>query len=243
MEMKSITQRITLFAAPLIGGISMLLFLGFLYSGSFRLVDLMLSDLAGLTWDVLLSLVFFLQHSGMIRRPFRTRLATLIPPHYHDAVYAIVSAVFLAAVVLFWQPSTAVIYELQGPVRWVFRGVFFAALAGIGWGFRSLNFFDPFGRRPIKNVMRGKSNPPLSFTASGAYLWVRHPLYFFSLLLIWSCPDLHVDRFIFNFLWTLWIIVGTLLEEKDLVSDLGDDYRKYQKNIPMLIPWKGRGRI
>lgn len=70
-----------------------------------------------------------------------------------------------------------------------------------------------------------------------------HTLYFFSLLLIWSCPDLNVDRFIFNLLWTLWIIFGTVLEEKDLVSDFGDDYRRYQKSIPMLIPWKGRGRI
>lgn len=243
MEKKLIAPRITLFVAPLIGGISMLLFLGFLYIGSFRLVDLMLSELAGLTWDVLLSFVFFLQHSGMIRRRFRRRLSALIPPHYHDAVYAIVSAVVLIAVVIFWQPSATVIYELEGSARWVFRSVFFAALAGIGWGFRSLQFFDPFGRKPIINVMTGKSNQPLSFTASGAYLWVRHPLYFFSLLLIWSCPDLHVDRFIFNLLWTLWIIIGTVLEEKDLVSDLGDEYRKYQNNIPMLIPWKGRGRI
>lgn len=221
----------------------MLLFLGFLFIGSLRVVDLGLSELTGLTWDVFLSIAFFIQHSGMIRRRFRSRLSVLIPPYFIDAVYAIVSAVVLTAVMVFWQPSTTALYEFQGPLRWVSRSIFFVSMAGIGWGFRSLKFFDPFGRTPIKKFIGGKTPRPQSFTVSGPYLWVRHPLYFFSLLMIWSCPDLYVDRFIFNLLWTLWIIIGTVLEEKDLVSDLGDDYRKYQNKIPMLIPWKGRGRI
>jgi protein-S-isoprenylcysteine O-methyltransferase Ste14 len=49
-----------------------------------------------------------------------------------------------------------------------------------------------------------------------------------------------LDRFLFNILWTVWIIIGTVLEEKDLVSDFGDEYRLYQRKVPMLIPWKGR---
>lgn len=238
-----IAAKLILFVTPLIGGVSMLLFLIFLFAGSFRWVDLALPELAGLTWDVLLSFAFFIQHSGMIRRRFRSRLSTLIPSHYIDALYAVTSAAVLMAVMLFWQPSTTAMYELEGPLRWVSRSIFFAAMAGIGWGFLTLKFFDPFGRYPIRNFMRGKPQRSPSFIASGPYLWVRHPLYFFSLLLIWSCPDLYLDRFIFNLLWTIWIIIGTVLEEKDLVSDLGDDYRRYQNSIPMLIPWKGRGRI
>jgi protein-S-isoprenylcysteine O-methyltransferase Ste14 len=238
-----IAAKLTIFMTPFIGGISLLLFLIFLFNGSFNFIDLGFTDFAGLTWDVLLSMVFFVQHSGMIRRRFRSRLSTLIPSHYIDAVYAITSAVTLTAVIILWQPSSTVLYELQGSLRWMCRSIFFIAIAGVGWGFRSLKAFDPFGRTPVKNYFEGKVHQHQSFTAGGAYLWVRHPLYFFSLLLIWSCPDLYADRFIFNLLWTVWIILGTVLEEKDLVSDLGDDYRQYQKKIPMLIPWKGRGRL
>lgn len=243
VEKKQMTATLTIIITPLIGGISMMLFLFFLFLGSLRLVNLALPELAGLAWDVLLSLGFFIQHSGMIRRRFRSRLSAVIPTHYIDAIYAIASSMALMAVMILWQSSNIEVYELQGPLRWVCRSIFIVAIAGIVWGFRSLKFFDPFGRLPIRNFLSGKSHRSQSFTVSGPYLWVRHPLYFFSLLLIWSCPDLYLDRLLFNLLWTLWIIMGTVLEEKDLVSDLGDDYRQYQKNIPMLIPWKGRGRV
>ncbi|MFW6284408.1 MAG: methyltransferase family protein, partial [Desulfosalsimonas sp.] len=72
----------------------------------------------------------------------------------------------------------------------------------------------------------------------GPYKFVRHPLYFFSLLMIWSCPDITADRLVFNVLWSGWIVTGAWLEEKDLVRDLGRQYRDYQKSVPMLIPWK-----
>ena len=71
----------------------------------------------------------------------------------------------------------------------------------------------------------------------GPYRWVRHPLYSFVLLLIWSCPDLSVDRIMFNVLMTGWIVVGTYLEERDLVDEFGDDYQEYQRRVPMLVPF------
>ncbi len=45
---------------------------------------------------------------------------------------------------------------------------------------------------------------------------------------------------LFNILWTAYIIVGTLLEERDLGAVLGDEYRDYQRNVPMLIPYNVR---
>jgi hypothetical protein len=43
-------------------------------------------------------------------------------------------------------------------------------------------------------------------------------------------------------LWTAWILVATLLEERDLVTDFGEAYRQYCKRVPMLIPWRGPAR-
>jgi len=70
----------------------------------------------------------------------------------------------------------------------------------------------------------------------GAYRWVRHPLYYVVLLMIWSYPVLTVDRLLFNVLWTTWIVIGARLEERDLAAEFGDDYREYQRNVPMLLP-------
>jgi protein-S-isoprenylcysteine O-methyltransferase Ste14 len=72
--------------------------------------------------------------------------------------------------------------------------------------------------------------------AQGPYRYVRHPLYLFMLLLIWSAPRLSTDQLLFDVLWTAWIVVGTKLEERDLLADFGQTYRQYQKSVPMLIP-------
>lgn len=67
---------------------------------------------------------------------------------------------------------------------------------------------------------------------------MRHPLYLFTLVMIWSCPDLTADRLLFDVLWTAWIFGATRLEERDLVRDFGDLYREYQARVPMLVPYR-----
>ena len=37
---------------------------------------------------------------------------------------------------------------------------------------------------------------------------------------------------------TAYIIVGILLEERDLVGMFGDDYRRYRQRVSMLVPWR-----
>ena len=76
----------------------------------------------------------------------------------------------------------------------------------------------------------------------GPYRWVRHPLYSLFLVLLWVCPDITADRLLLNTLFTAWIVLGTVLEERDLARDLGDPYRAYQRQVPMLVPWKVPGR-
>ncbi|KPA15319.1 hypothetical protein MHK_004475 [Candidatus Magnetomorum sp. HK-1] len=78
----------------------------------------------------------------------------------------------------------------------------------------------------------------MPFAIKGPYRSVRHPLYFFTLIMIWVPHDLSADRLLFNLLWSIWIFVGTVLEERDLVKIFGDVYREYKKNVPMLIPYK-----
>jgi protein-S-isoprenylcysteine O-methyltransferase Ste14 len=107
---------------------------------------------------------------------------------------------------------------------------------------RSLEGFDTFGLAPLKTHLSGRQLRPPNFVLRGPYLWVRHPLYFFVLVLIWSAPDVSSDRLLFNVLWTLWIVLGAVLEEKDLVSEFGETYRHYQKNVPMLFPRRLSGR-
>jgi methanethiol S-methyltransferase len=235
--------RLLMHSATFCGRASLLAFVLFIFTGPFFLVDMNLFQGGWLVWDTLLSSLFFVQHSGMIRRGLQARMAPYFPAYFHAAIFTVASGLVIAMVVVFWQPSGTWLIELQGPWRWLTKGVFFLAAAGMGWGVWALKAFDPYGKGAIQAQLTGKPLRPQPFTIQGPYLWVRHPLYFFVLVMLWSCPDLTADRLLFNLLWSGWIYVGTVFEEKDLVSDFGPVYQRYQKQVPMLLPWKGPGKI
>lgn len=144
----------------------------------------------------------------------------------------------ITGLVLFWQNSELMLVSLQGGPRWVVQTVFFASLMGMMWGMHALHSFDMFGKQQILAHIHASHVQDMPLTIRGPYRWVRHPLYFFTLLLIWCCPDVTVDHLLFNILFTAWIIFGMLLEERDLVSEFHQHFRNYQRNVPMLILWK-----
>ncbi len=227
--------------AMLLGGGSLLLFAGFLIAGPFSLICWNISEPQALLSDALLSTVFFLQHSGMVRRSFRRWLSSTIPGHYYSAAYAIASGAVLTAVVLLWQPSHTILFQSQGFWRVAFHAAFLLAASGFVWAVRALGTFDLFGRIAILSHLAGLRDQQQAphLLVRGPYLWIRHPLYFFTLVFIWATPSLSSDRLLFNLLWTFWIVLGAYLEEKDLVAKFGETYRQYQETVPMLLPWRG----
>jgi len=230
--------NLLIYSTLVLGMGSLFLFYLFLFIGPFVPLDFGLGTGRALVLDACLSLLFFLQHSIMIRRGFRDRLKRHISEEYIPAFFGLVSSLPLIALILFWQKTPGAIATASGIFYWVLRGLFLLCIAGFYWGMRSLGSFDPFGVIAIRRLMRNKQAKPVSLKVRGPYRWVRHPLYLFSLLMIWSYPILTKDRLLFNILWSIWIVIATMLEERDLVHDFGDDYRDYQAKVPMLIPYK-----
>lgn len=234
----AVAAYLTATAAQVIGGVSLLLLGVFLFRGPFHFVDLRLSTPAALFLDGVLCLAFSVQHSGMVRQSFHHRLEAVVPRHFHGAVYAIASGGMLLALLILWQGAAPDLFSLDGAGRWLVRGLAIAAIFGFVWGIRALSSFDPFGVRPVMARVRGKDLRDIPLTIRGPYRWVRHPLYTCVLLLLWSTPDLSADRLLLNVIWTVWVVLGTVLEERDLVSQFGEPYAKYQRDVPMLIPWR-----
>ncbi len=220
------------------GAVSLALFVLFLWGWSGP--GIRSTPVPALLWDAGLSLAFFLQHSGMVRRSFRARLGALVPHHYDGAVYAVASGLVLGAVVLLWRRSDSVVFALEGPWRWAARAGFLAAIVVFFLSVRALGSFDPFGVIGIRAHLRGRADwPPARFVVAGPYRWVRHPLYSCMLVLVWSCPVVTTDRLLFDALWTAWIWLGAKLEERDLAHEFGDAYRRYRDEVPMLVPsWR-----
>ncbi|MCU0250556.1 MAG: hypothetical protein MUE61_10125 [Vicinamibacterales bacterium] len=212
----------------------------FAWAGRPTLVPLGWTPAAALAWDAGLSFLFFAQHSCMVRRPCRARLARVVPARYDGAFFAICSGLTLLLVVVFWQRVPIPVVRLDGAARGIalaLNGV--AAALLVVSGYRVRRTLDIFGLRPIRAHWRGEALRMAPFSVEGPFRWVRHPLYACVLALLWIRPQMMADGLLLSILWSGWIVAGTLLEERDLVADFGDVYRRYQQQVPMLVPWRG----
>ena len=91
---------LVLVTASLLGSLSLLLFGMFLFGYSFTVTEIGSGRAGVLTWDAFLCLLFFFQHSAMIRKGFRRRLGVIVPAHFHGALYTAASGVVLIVLVL-----------------------------------------------------------------------------------------------------------------------------------------------
>ena len=75
-----------------------------------------------------------------------------------------------------------------------------------------------------------------SLVTSGLYRSVRHPLYTFSLLILWLSPSMSINAFIVYAAFTVYILIGIVFEERKLVREFGNVYLEYKSRTPMLFP-------
>ena len=99
-----------------------------------------------------------------------------------------------------------------------------------------INHFDLFGLRQVYLFLIGRKYTQLKFGTPGPYRHIRHPLYLGWLFAFWATPVMTVAHLFFAIATTLYILMAIQFEEKDLVDLHGEEYRRYQKRVPMIVP-------
>jgi len=74
----------------------------------------------------------------------------------------------------------------------------------------------------------------------GFYTYVRHPLYLFSMILIWLSPVMTLNRAALYASVSLYFILGSYHEESLLAHEYGQAYVDYREQVPRFVPWPGR---
>jgi protein-S-isoprenylcysteine O-methyltransferase Ste14 len=137
--------------------------------------------------------------------------------------------------VLPWQESSYIIFSVTGLFIYSLRIPWVISAFGLIWGIKSLKEFDLFGRNQIDKYMNNREDKEMEFVSRGPCKIVRNPFYLFILIMIWSYPILSMDRLLFLDLWSVWILIGTILEERDLVNQIGEGYKEYQSYLLRLL--------
>lgn len=195
-----------------------------------------------LTVDVLLVVLFGLQHSVMARPGFKQWWTRIVPPAVERSTYLLGTAAALACLFTFWLPMPApVIWQVSTPLA---VGLLWAAF-GLGWVLLLastflINHFELFGLHQVYARLTGRPMPQATFKTPLLYRHVRHPIYLGLLLGFWCTPRMTLGHLVFALAGSVYILVGIWFEERDLVAQFGDHYRRYREQVGMLLPLRGR---
>ncbi len=179
-----------------------------------------------------LFLFFGLQHSIMARDWFKKWWQSIIPKQLERLTYLLFSSFAIAIIILFWQPINGVIWDIRGTAFAIFiRGISLSGLLIVAVSVFSLSAADFSGWQQLN-----KTISETSFQTPLFYKFVRHPIYLGFMISFWATPLLTIGHLLFAILMTIYIYIGAIFEERNLVKTFGDDYRNYQKKVGMLFP-------
>ena len=141
--------------------------------------------------------------------------------------------------------SAEISASIEAPVVWQVEhraGVALLwGLFGLGWllvlvSTFLINHFELFGLAQVFARLTRRALPETEFKTPMLYRYVRHPLYVGLLLSFWSVPVMTAGRLLFALGSTAYILIGIAFEERDLVQQFGERYRRYRAEVGMLLP-------
>jgi protein-S-isoprenylcysteine O-methyltransferase Ste14 len=186
--------------------------------------------------DLLLLLLFAVQHTVMARPWFKRRWSRFLPPPAERATFVLAASLLLALLFWQWRPIGVKIWSLSGAGADVLWAIYAAGwLTAISSTFL-ISHFDLFGLRQAWLHARRAAYYPTPFTERGLYGRIRHPLMTGFLIVFWSAPTMTAGHLVFAAAATGYILVGIAFEERDLIQNLGEPYADYRAQVPALIP-------
>lgn len=110
------------------------------------------------------------------------------------------------------------------------------ALLGVLGFAISMRYYDAasfLGIRANNEGNIGSDDAP--FVISPLHRFVRHPWYFFSLLVIWS-RDMSSSSLVTTLMIIGYFLIGSWLDETKLVAEIGDAYANYRTKVGGIVP-------
>jgi len=188
--------------------------------------------------NLLLLGLFAAQHSVMARRSFKRWWTRMMPPAVERSTYVLTASLALALLYWQWRPiSEPVVWRVENAaVAQALSAVFWLGWVVLLVSTFLINHFELFGLRQVFARLTDRELPEPQFRTPFFYRYVRHPIYLGLLLGFWAAPVMTAGHLLFAAGATGYILVGVWFEERDLVAQFGEQYRRYRDQVGMLLP-------
>ena len=201
------------------------------------------ATLAGaLSINVLLLSLFAAQHSVMARRAFKRVWTRIVPKTVERSTYVLTASIVLALLFWQWRPiPVPVVWRIENAAAvQLLWAIFWLGWVLVLFSTFLINHFELFGLQQVFARLAGREIPASEFRTPLLYRHVRHPLYLGILLSLWSVPMMTAGHLLFSMGLTSYILVGIWFEERDLIAQFGERYRRYRAEVGMLLPRRSR---
>ncbi len=191
--------------------------------------------------NIVLLLLFGVQHTIMARGSFKRALTKIIPPAMERSTYVLATVAVLVLLYVYWQPMPGVVWSVGAPL-WA-GALTVLYFLGVGLVLVStflINHFELFGLLQGWLGFKKKEPPKPVFHTPSLYKHIRHPLYLGFIMAFWATPHMTAGHLLFASIWTIYIFVALGYEERDLIALFGDKYRDYMEKVPAIFPFGRR---
>jgi protein-S-isoprenylcysteine O-methyltransferase Ste14 len=182
-------------------------------------------------------------HSALIAVPVTEFFRRVLGPHFRFYrlffnLFSLGTLVLLISYSHSGQFKTGVVFRWDGYLRFVqWSLVGLAAFLAVA-GARHYSMLRFLGIQQVRHSgHQGAMTESGEFDSSGVLGIVRHPWYAAVFLLLWA-RDMNLAEITVKIILSAYLVVGTILEERKLVQEFGDQYAEYQRRVSMFVPLK-----
>lgn len=190
---------------------------------------------------IVIFVAYFVLHSLTASLWAKRRVAACCPaqvPYYRLVFNALAILLAVPLVYLAWRYPGEPLWQWRGAAGYLADGIGLLALLALLYSLRLYDMEEFAGLRQARGKVKAIQDQE-HFRISPFHRYVRHPWYFLILLILWS-RDMSSNQLLIYALVSLYLLIGSRLEERKLIAYHGAVYEAYRRRVAGLIPlpWK-----